>query len=592
MTKVKSKIDKKATWYVPEVAPDAPLSEVIRLIPGYDPYRDSEGFIFVEQLAQDKIDFFKDCITHVEGEMAGKPYPLEPWERAIVANIFGWVKLDEAGEEYFRYLNDEGIDEEIDYKAIKRCSRRRYRTCFVLVPRKNSKTTLAAGLILAMLFTDGENGAQCYSAAADRQQASLCFKIARKMVLNSPALLSRCNLFTRAIVLKSDPLSSYQAISSDANTKHGYNTHAYIGDELHAWPNRKLLDTLDTSMGARKHALKFCITTSDYDRPESPCNDEYELAINVRDGVEGFEDATYLPVIYEALVTDDWHSKEIWLRANPNYGKSIQEDKFLEEYKKATRVPRFENEWKRLHLNIKTEQAVRWLPVEDWKQCTGSGITDEDLLSRRCFGGMDLSNRLDMTAFSLIFPFEDRDLIAIKTWFWLPEDKLQEKIDKDRLPYDNWVEKGYLHLTKGNLIDYNVIRKFILEKNKIYDIATLSYDTWAATEISTFLGEEGIDMMPVGQNIRQMNEPCQLLEAFTVSHKIEHFNNPILNVMARHISVVTNAQGQIMPTKKNKKFKIDGLVAGLMGIAGLVHEVKETSVYDQEDHGIISLILG
>ncbi|KKL20610.1 hypothetical protein LCGC14_2453730, partial [marine sediment metagenome] len=350
------------------------LDKIIRLIPGYDPVSTAGECTFDEKAAQHVIDFFTECLTHVKGDMKGQPFILQPWEQAIVANLFGWKQPDGA---------------------------RRYREAFIFIPRKNGKTTLTAGIVLYTLFCDGEPGAEIYSAAKDREQAALLYEQAKGMVLQEPELSSRSTLYAtyKSIVIASEG-SSYKAISAEASTKYGYNTHLAIIDELHAQHNRELVDVLMTSTGARRQPLIIHITTSDYER-ESICNEKHLQASKVRDGIT--KDPSFLPVIYEATIDDDWADPKVWAKANPNLDVSLP-TKYLErECQHAKEVPAYENTFKRLHLNIRTEQATRWISMESWDACDEK-IDLADLVGRDCYAGLDLASKIDVASFVLLFP--------------------------------------------------------------------------------------------------------------------------------------------------------------------------------------------
>jgi len=263
----------------------------LKLIPGYDPEATGGDYTFNEDRARIACWFFHQCLKHVKGAKAGTALLLEPWQRAIVGNLFGWYRRD---------------------------GTRRYREAFVFVPRKNGKTTLAAGIMLYMMFMDGEPGAELYSAAADREQATLVYEQAKGMVLADPDFSRMCKIYSTAKCIYDEKTnSSYKAVSAEANTKHGYNSHCVIIDELHAHKDRELVDVLITSTGSRTQPLVLHVTTSDYQR-ESICNEKYEYACQVRDGI--IDDPSFLPVIYEASIDDDWKDPEIWAKANPNLG--------------------------------------------------------------------------------------------------------------------------------------------------------------------------------------------------------------------------------------------------------------------------------
>src|SRR5262249_26425030 len=253
----------------------------------------------------------------VEGKVAGKPFILEPWQKAFIGNLFGWVKENDSGEIV-----------------------RRYREALLYVPRKNGKTPLSAAICLYMLVLDGEKGAQCYGAAAAREQATLLYRHAAGMVRGSPTLAKKCQIFTghKSIVLREDQASSYVVLSAEAGVAHGQNPHLVLIDELHAQPNGNLVEVLESSMASENRAqpLMIPITTADWMR-ESVCNETYEYACKVRDG--GISDPSFLPCIFEATAEDDWKSEETWKKANPNLGVSVSMEYLRRKFKKATEVP-------------------------------------------------------------------------------------------------------------------------------------------------------------------------------------------------------------------------------------------------------------
>ncbi|HOX23422.1 MAG TPA: terminase large subunit, partial [Elusimicrobiales bacterium] len=289
--------------------------------------------------------FFELYLTHVKGEWAGMPFKLERWQREIVRTLFGWKRPD---------------------------GTRRYRTCYIEIPRKNGKSSLCAGLALYLLMADREPSAEVYSAAADREQASIIFDIAKSMVSVSNELNLRLKVFRKAIAYNK-AMSSYKVLSADAYTKHGLNAHGIIFDELHAQPNRELWDVLATSTGARTQPLTVAITTAGFDR-SSICWELHEYARRIKEGV--IEDDSFLPVIYAADEGDDWRDPKTWRKANPNIGVSISEDYLKRECAKAENIPAYENTFRRLHLNQWTQQESRWLPMSAWEACGGQVIPE------------------------------------------------------------------------------------------------------------------------------------------------------------------------------------------------------------------------
>ena len=516
--------------------PSSVWAKLLAEIPGYDPFRDSAGCEFRPEKAKHPIDFFETCLQHIKGEHAGKPLVLARWQKAILANLFGWVRAD---------------------------GTRRYRECLIFIPRKNTKSTLAAGIANYLLFCDGEEGAEIYCAAAERKQAALVFDLARQMVLREPVLSREAKVFSNAITIE-HMASTLQAISAEAGTKHGFNPHGVIVDELHAQPNRDLVDVLMTGTGARRQPLVIHITTSDFDR-ESICNEKHEYACKVRDGI--IADPSFLPVIYEATIDDDWKNPDVWKKANPALGDAVTLEYLQRECKRAEESPAYENTFKRLHLNIRTEQDVRWLALEKWDSCVGDhGETSEEVQrGSECYGGLDLASTTDVAAFALMFPGESGRYSVIP-YFWIPEKNAHERERRDRVPYLTWARQGFLEMTPGNVIDFDRIRARIVELGKIFNIKEIAVDRWNAAHIMTDLAGDGFEIVQFGQGFKDMTSPTKELEMLVLSERLAHGGNPVLRWMASNVSVETDAVNNMKPSKKRSTERIDGIVAMIMGL--------------------------
>ena len=527
-------------------------------------WRDAEGvlrqgeFWFDEAAAERACRFFEECLVHVETEWAGKPFVLEPWQRDdIVRPLFGWKRAD---------------------------GTRRYRLCYVEVPRKNGKSTLAAGIALYLLFADREPGAQVFSAAADREQASIVFDLAKGMVELSPQLAQRAELFKKSVYV---PFlgATYRVISADARTKHGFNAHGIVVDELHAQPNRNLVDVLHTSVGARRQPLEVYITTAGFDR-HSICWEYHDRAVKVRDGI--ISDDAMLAVIYAADEKDDWRKTATWRKANPGYGVTIKPEYLRAECKRAQQVPGYENTFKRLHLNLWTEQASRWLPMERWDACADlKALMPADLPAflrgRECFGGLDLAATTDLNALVLDFPIPE--LVPgghiWLAWFWMPEENVALRLKRDRVDYRTWIREGHIKATAGNVADYDVIRADIVALSREFNIREIAFDRWNATQLTTQLAGDGLTMVQFGQGYASMAAPCRELEKLVTGKLLAHLDNPVLRWMASNVAIESDAAGNMKPSKERSGEKIDGVVAGLMALARAdVHKTTQTPGYE------------
>ena len=521
------------------------------MIAGYDPKETAGDCIFNQEDADRAIGFFRDCLTHVKGELAGQPFILEKWQEDIIGAMFGWKTPDG--------------------------KLRRYKTGYIEIPRKNGKSTLGAGIALYMLFADGEAGAEIYSCAAEREQASIVFDVAAQMVANEPILRSNSKTFRKAIAKGA---SSYKVLSADAYTKHGLNTSCCIMDELHAQPNRELWDVMATSTGARTQPLTVAITTAGYDK-NSICYEVRDYAQKVRDGI--IKDESFLPVIYSADLKDDFKCPKTWAKANPCLGVSIRQDYLEREAMKAAELPSYENTFRRLHLNQWTEQDIRWLPMDRWDEAEGF----KEFEDRPCYAGLDLASTTDITALVLVCP-DENGCFDVKPFFWIPSENAIRRERKDKVPYTTWIKQDYIKVTEGDVVDYDQIRMDILEISEKYNIKEIAVDRWNATQIVTQLDGEGLNMVMFGQGYRSMSAPSKHLEALVMSRKLRHGDNPVMNWMASNVSIESDPAANIKPSKRKSTEKIDGIVAAVMGLARAGAALEDgQSVYEDKGFTII-----
>jgi phage terminase large subunit-like protein len=508
-----------------------------------------DGFWFDEAAAIRACEFFEKFLRHAKGEWAGQRFALSEWQqRNIIRPIFGWKRPD---------------------------GTRKYRKVYVEVPRKNGKSTLGAGIALYLLFSDGEPGAEIYSAAADREQAAIIFDVAKQMVEQDPELRSRCEVFRRSIAVGRTG-SAYHVLSADAPTKHGKNSHGVLFDELHAQPNRELYDVLKTSTGSRRQPLFVMFTTAGYDKT-SICWEEHEYATRLLSGV--IQDDTYLPIIFAADQDEDWTDPKVWARANPGLDKSVKIQYLQDECNRAKESPAYQNTFRRLHLNQWTEQATRFLDMAAWDECAGQ-IDPAEFKGCPCWAGLDLASTIDITAFVLCFANEDGGY----TWlpfFWVPEEAIQKRSTKDRIQYDVWEKMGFIESTPGNVCDYDHIRERIKQMAEVYRIQEIAYDRWNASQLVTQLMNDGATMVPFGQGYQSMNAPTKELLTLVTGRKLRHGGNPVLRWMASNVAAKQDPADNLKPDKAKSSEKIDGIVAGIMALGrAMVGSGKPQNIYE------------
>lgn len=535
------------------------------LVPGYDAWATAgKGEWFDAAVAREAVKFFHCELCHVKGELAGQGFTLEPWEVAIIGNLFGWFRAD---------------------------GTRRYRRSLIYVPRKNGKTCLCAGIILYVLFTDNEPGAEIYGAASEYRQASLVFAHAAGMVKRNERFAERVRIYAgqaKAIQMLDHPenvddLSVYRVISREAYSSHGYNMHLGVIDELHTQPDRELVDALETATSSRRQPLFVMITTADYDREGSICNEKHDYAKKVRDGE--LVDSEFLPVIYEASIDDDWKDEAVWHRVNPNLGISKSIEYMRSQCRKAAESVAFLTTFLRLELNVKTSQSVLWLPMDDWKLCCGD-VDEAALEGRTCYAGLDLATISDLTALVLGFPVDGK--FKLLSMFWVP-DKCKPRQESERRLYQQWIEAGHIRVTPGDMTNYSFVRRDINALGDRFGIHTIAVDRrFQGAQLAGELTDDGFEVVSFGQGFPTMAAPTLGFEFAVKAHMLEHGDNPVLNWMASNVEVETDTGGCIKPTKSGSRAKIDGIVCAIMALALAAQSQGDgKSVY--EDQGLLVL---
>ena len=504
---------------------------------------------------------FIESLCHTKGTWAGKPFELMDWQEQIIRDLFGILKPN---------------------------GYRQFNTAYIEIPKKNGKSELAAAVALLLTCGDGEQRAEVYGAAADRQQASIVFDVAADMVRMCPALNKRVKILASQKRLVYEPTNSfYQVLSAEAYSKHGFNVHGVVFDELHSQPNRKLYDVLTKGSGdARMQPLFFLITTAGTDT-HSIC---YEIHQKAQDIIDGRKiDPTFYPVIYGADDTEDWTNPKVWKKCNPSLGETIGMDKVKTACESAKQNPGEENSFRQLRLNQWVKQAVRWMPMDKWDKCAFA-VREDDLKGRVCYGGLDLSSTTDITAFVLVFPpLDEEDKYIILPYFWIPEDTLDLRVKRDHVPYDIWERQGYLQTTEGNVVHYGYIEKFIEELGKKFNIREIAFDRWGAVQMVQNLESMGFTVVPFGQGFKDMSPPTKELMKLTLEQKIAHGEHPVLRWNMDNIFIRTDPAGNIKADKEKSTEKIDGAVATIMALDRAIRCGNDTSESVYDSRGILFL---
>ena len=519
----------------------------------YSPTRFMLPTSHYDEKKADRAVAFIENLKHTKGRWDNQPFWLFPWQERIIRDIFGIV--DENGH-------------------------RQFRTAYIEIGKKNGKSELAAAVALYLLYGDNEPSAEVYGAAADRQQASIVFDVAKRMVEKSPALMKRSKITaaSKRIVNYSNA-GFYQVLSAEVGTKHGLNVSGLVLDEVHAQPNRNLYDVLTKGSGdSRDQPLYFLITTAGTDK-ESICYELHQKALDILDGRR--IDHTFYPVVYGLKDDEDWTDEANWYKANPSLGQTITIERVREMFQEAKENPAEENVFKQLRLNMWVSSLTRFIPEQIYD--LGNVPIDRAALEGRdCYAGLDLSSTGDITALVLMFPpRSEEEKYVMLPFFWIPEDTIPLRVRRASVPYDVWRKQGYLMATEGNVIHYGFIEKFIEDLGTHYHILEIAFDRWGATQMSQDLEGMGFTVVPFGQGYASMSPPTKEFYKLLMEGRIIHGGNPVMKWMSGNVVVDTDPAGNIKCTKAKSPEKIDGIVAAIMALDRCIRHENQTSVYDE-----------
>lgn len=503
-------------------------------------------YVFDEAKASRPIEFIERFCRHSKGEWSGQPVRLELFQKAFIQALFGFTDTET------------GL--------------RRYREAFFLVGRKNGKSTLLAGLALYMLIADGEGGAEVYSTATKYAQARLLFDECHNMVKQSPALSK--HIRKRKTDLYYTPtMSKLQPLSRNSDTLDGLNASFVIMDELHGVKDRNLYEVMRQSQSARRQPLLVMITTAGTVR-ECIFDDMYSHACAVADG--SLQDESFLPILYELDRRNEWTEPDAWAKANPSLGAIKKLDDLQIKVERAKQNPVELSGVLCKEFNIRETVKTAWLSFEAINNTETFDL--EAFRGGYCIGGVDLSITTDLTCASLLFMRRGDDRKYITQMYWLPADRLQERVQQDKIPYDKWFERGLLRLCAGNTINYSDVTAWFVETVKQYELfpAWVYYDSYSARYFVEEMQMQGFNMVRCIQGAKTLSLPMQMLGADLQTHKVIYNNNPVLKWCLTNTGIQTDRNGNIVPVKnQSPKQRIDGTAALLDCYVGLYEHYTE-----------------
>ncbi len=497
----------------------------------------------------ERVCRFIELLPHIKGRWAGSPMRLEPWQSFLLTTVFGWVD---------------------------RKGRRRFKTAYVEVPRKNGKSQLSAGIGLYLLAADGEPGAEVYSAATTRDQAKIVWETAKRMVERTPGLRRRFGVETSAHSIHVlETASWFRALSRDqGGNLDGLNVHGAIIDELHAHKTRDVWDVIETATGAREQPLIWAITTAGFNRA-GICFEQRDYVCKLLDGVHRDEET--FGVVYTIDDGDDWADEAAWIKANPNWGASVIPDDIRRKARKAMEMASAQNNFLTKHLNVWVNADTAWMDMRAWQRCADPGLDLDDCEGLPCWIGLDLASKVDVACMAILFRAKDHWRLFVR--HYLPEDVAEEGRNAH---YAGWAREGRITLTPGNVTDYGYIEDDLRAIAARFQVQEVAFDPWQAAYLANRLMQDGLPMVELRQTVQTMSPAMKELEALVLEGRLRHDADPVMEWMMANVVAHLDAKDNIYPRKSLPEQKIDGVVATIMALSrALAAQERKPSVYEE-----------
>lgn len=505
---------------------------------------------FNEKRATDICEFV-EWLPHVKGRWKTKDIVLEPWQCFTLTTIFGWV--DDGGN-------------------------RRFRKALVVVPRKNSKSTMAAGVGLYLLALDKEPGSEVYSAATTRDQAKICWDMARIMALRIPDLARHYGIdpLAHSIAVESTA-SFFKPLSRDADSLEGLNVHGAIIDELHAHPTREVFDVLNEATGSRRQPLLFIISTEG-DSNEGVFAGEVAYLQGILSG--NHQDENYFGVYYGLDKEDDWTLPAAWHKANPNLGASVFVEDMEIRCRQAMASPDSQASFLTKRLNVRVGAGSAYFNMLAWgERCKDASLKIEDFYGESCTITLDLASKRDLA--DKVYVFNRGPLYIVFAKHYLPEDAVQRGMPNYDF-YRGWQKAGLLTVTDGNRTNYDLIEEDIAADLRNFRVLRVGVDPLYNAEHLTqrLTDKHGAPMEEVPQNVPTFSEPMKELDAMIVAGRIRHNGDPVLAWAMGNVVAKRDAKDNVYPRKARDENKIDPAVALIANMSLQLRLVEERSVYE------------
>jgi len=478
---------------------------------------------------------FIENLPHVKGEwgMRRESIVLEPWQCFIGCVVFGWVK------------KADGF--------------RRFRRVYEEVPRKNGKSIFAAAIGHYMFAEDGEFGAEVYSGAATEKQAWEVFRPARLMATRTPEYTDFYGIEVGAKNMhRLEDGSRFEPVVGKPGD--GASPSCAITDEYHEHDTPDQADTFLTGMMSRRQPLWWVVTTAGSNM-EGPCYQERSKAIKVLEGV--LENESLFAIIYTLDPDDDWTTEAALKKANPNYGVSVIAEGLRDDQRVAVQSAYEQNKFKTKHLDLWVATREAFFNIEKWLACGDASLQIEDFRGQPCFDGLDLASKHDITSHVHVFPkmIDDEEHYYVFGKHYVPEARAEEKAS-----YAGWAHDGHLQLTDGEELDFGRVRTDIILDRDRFGLQMLGYDQYMAVQLAQELTMAGIRTAQITMMPRFLSDPMKWVYAHTLSGRIHHDNNPVMNWMVSNVTAKLDANDNVHPRKEHVDHKIDGVLALLMAM--------------------------
>lgn len=490
-------------------------------------------YIYDKEKAERPVFFLEKFCHHSKGKWAGQPVKLELWQKAAIEAAYGFVD--------------------------KETGLRKFKKVVIYVAKKNGKSFLASGIGLYGLTSDGEGGAEIYSVATTRDQAKIVWQEAKNMVGKSPALKKRCRRTISGIFYDKEN-AWFSPLASKTDSLDGKNPYYVLEDETWAWTDFEMVTIMEDGVSAREQPLILETSTMGTVR-EKVFDNNYSYYERIIKGYlgepDGIVDETVLPIIYELDDINEWQVEESWYKANPNLGVSKKIEYLRNKVQKAINDPTQLTNLLCKDFNVRQNDTESWLRFEE----LNNEKKYDEFRDCYCIGGVDLSSTTDLTCATLL-GYHNGEL-NVKQMYFLPRDNIEFKINDDKIPYDKWVEQGWLKLSGTSKIDYHDVTLWFMEQVRDYDLRPfwIGYDSWNAQYWADEMKSYGFDMVEVRQGFKTESAPLKLLKADLIDKKINYNNNPILKWCLSNACTKQDENENIMLVKKKSRQRIDGAMS-------------------------------